>query len=176
MAKLPGPTLRKRRTREHVIADLSANHVERQALQCGFSVERIRLDYGIDMMVHTYNHQGEIENGRLFLQLKATDRINGSRDGKFIRCRLEKADLLYWLGESMPMILIQYDARKDVAYWLHIQAYFQNRWDFELGKAARQVSVSIPRTHVLDRKAMKEIAAKKNDIVLELRGGTHHAD
>jgi hypothetical protein len=32
MKKLP----RKRRTREHVIADLAVNHVERHALLCGF--------------------------------------------------------------------------------------------------------------------------------------------
>ena len=52
--------VRKRRTRQHVIADLSANYVERCALLCGFSVERIRLDYGIDLIVHTYNRHGEI--------------------------------------------------------------------------------------------------------------------
>jgi hypothetical protein len=30
------PPIGKRRTRAHVLADLSANHVERQALLCGF--------------------------------------------------------------------------------------------------------------------------------------------
>ncbi len=34
MAHLPD---RKRRTREHVIADLSVNHVERFILQCGWT-------------------------------------------------------------------------------------------------------------------------------------------
>jgi len=33
-------TARKRRTREHVISDLSVNHVERQAL-CGYTIERM---------------------------------------------------------------------------------------------------------------------------------------
>ena len=37
---------RKRRTREHVIADLAVNHVERQALLCGFTIERVVHDYG----------------------------------------------------------------------------------------------------------------------------------
>jgi hypothetical protein len=50
VANLPFFNPRKRRTREHVIADLSVNHVERQALLCGFSVERIRVDYGIDLI------------------------------------------------------------------------------------------------------------------------------
>src|SRR5262249_34564309 len=60
VAKPSSRVSRKRRTREHVIADLSANHVERHALLCGFSVERIRLDYGIDLIIHTYNRSGEI--------------------------------------------------------------------------------------------------------------------
>src|SRR5438105_586468 len=36
---------RKRRTREHVIADLSVNHVERFVLRCGWTTERTRHDY-----------------------------------------------------------------------------------------------------------------------------------
>src|SRR5437660_1542756 len=39
--------MRKRRTREHVIADLSINHVERCVLRCGWTAERTRYDYGI---------------------------------------------------------------------------------------------------------------------------------
>ena len=39
---------RKRRTREHVIADLSVNHLERVVLRAGHTVERFRHDYGFD--------------------------------------------------------------------------------------------------------------------------------
>ncbi len=67
--------VRKRRTREHMIADLSANHVERYALRCGFTVERIVHDYGIDLTLSTYSASGEIENGLVYIQLKATDRL-----------------------------------------------------------------------------------------------------
>src|SRR5436309_2496106 len=45
---------RKRRTREHIIADLSVNHVERQALLCGHVVERRVFDYGIDLEMFTF--------------------------------------------------------------------------------------------------------------------------
>ncbi len=38
--------MRKRRTREHVIADLCAHHVEGFVLRCGWTVERTRHDYG----------------------------------------------------------------------------------------------------------------------------------
>ena len=50
MAKYkPSQRLRKRRTRAHVIADLSINLIERCALERGFAVERFRADYGIDL-------------------------------------------------------------------------------------------------------------------------------
>ena len=35
------PFVKKRRTREHVIADLGINHVERQLLLCGHTAERV---------------------------------------------------------------------------------------------------------------------------------------
>ena len=54
---------RKRRTREHIIADLAVNHVERQALLCGFTVERNRYDYGIDLEITPFDENGEIEPG-----------------------------------------------------------------------------------------------------------------
>src|SRR5438309_953040 len=49
---------RKRRTREHVIADLSVNHVERFVLRCGWTVQRTTHDYGIDLSMETYNAAG----------------------------------------------------------------------------------------------------------------------
>lgn len=52
---------RKRRTREHVIANLGVNFVERQALLCGFSVERVVHDYGTDLLLFTYDNDGSTE-------------------------------------------------------------------------------------------------------------------
>jgi hypothetical protein len=52
---------RKRRTREHVIAALSANHVERFIVQCGFAFEVTRSDYGYDLAMKTFDDEGYIE-------------------------------------------------------------------------------------------------------------------
>lgn len=54
--------MKKRRTRGHIIADLSANHFERHALLCGFTVVRIVHDYGIDLLLYTFNDDGKVEN------------------------------------------------------------------------------------------------------------------
>ena len=48
-----------------MIADLSANHVEKQALLCGFSVERVRHDYGIDLILFTYDATVRIPTANL---------------------------------------------------------------------------------------------------------------
>src|SRR5207302_7634395 len=49
---------RKRRTREHVLADLSVHHIEGHVLRCGWVVERMAHDYGIDLELHTFDRTG----------------------------------------------------------------------------------------------------------------------
>ena len=72
---------RKRRTREHIIADLAVNHVERAVLRCGYTVERHWHDYGFDLLLYTYNNNGEYENGDVRIQVKATDHLKRKADG-----------------------------------------------------------------------------------------------
>jgi hypothetical protein len=70
---------RKRRTREHIIADLSANHLEYFILKAGFTMEKFEADYGYDAQLHTYTEAGEYENGTVYIQLKATDNLESYR-------------------------------------------------------------------------------------------------
>jgi hypothetical protein len=70
----PSPVRGKVRTRDHVIADLAVNHVERQVLLAGCTVQEIASDYGVDLVVFVFSASGEPENGALFLQVKATER------------------------------------------------------------------------------------------------------
>src|SRR6266568_4321283 len=123
MKKLP----RKRRTREHVIADLSINHVERQALLCGFVVERQVHDYGIDLDLYTFTRTGEVEPGAILLQMKASDRVLARPHQSTLTFRIARRDLVSWLAQPLPVILIIYDARKEKAYWLYVQSYFRRQ-------------------------------------------------
>ena len=100
------PIVRKRRTREHIIADLSVNHAERYALLCGYTVEHPRSDYGYDLLLSTYNSNGEPENGEVRIQLKATDSLFMLKDKKFISWRLLRSDLARWLYDQFPVILV----------------------------------------------------------------------
>jgi hypothetical protein len=106
----------------------------------------------------TFNANGEVENGRITFQLKATDDLKRSADGTVIPVRLEWRDLLYWLNEMMPVIFVVYDAQTDKAYWLYIQEYFrQQQWAGRSG-ATTTVSVHIPVGNVLDEAAIRQFA------------------
>lgn len=61
MASKPEP--RKRRTRGHVIADQSVNHLERFIYDCGFTAAREVADYGYDLTMKTYDPDGYTEGG-----------------------------------------------------------------------------------------------------------------
>ncbi|MCI0456579.1 MAG: DUF4365 domain-containing protein [Gemmataceae bacterium] len=176
MAKRPLATPRKRRTREHVIADLSVNHVERQALLCGFSVERVRHDYGLDLILSTYNKRGEVESGEIFLQLKATNRVQLVGKGQFVAYRLERTDLHAWLRQFLPVVLVVYDAPADRAYWLYVQAYFEKQPGFDLKRAGETVTVRIPTSNVLDPDAIRTFARYRDRVGAQLEGKVIHAE
>jgi hypothetical protein len=147
--------MRKRRTREHVIADLSVNHVERLVLRCGWTVERTRHDYGTDLFAETYNARGEVENGRIVFQLNATDNLRRSADQSVIPLRLDWRDLLFWLNEPLPVIVVLYDALADRAYWVYIQEYFRSREWSERAARATTVTVHVGVESVLDESAIR---------------------
>jgi hypothetical protein len=176
LTKRPREAERKRRTREHVIADLSANHVERQALLCGFSVERVRHDYGIDLILFTYDARGEVDSGEILLQLKATDRVQWVAKGKFLAFRLERTDLRSWLSEFQPVILVVYDAAAECAYWLYVQAYFEKLPGFNVKRAAKTVTVRLPVSNVLDPEAMRTFGHYRDRIREQLEGKVTHED
>jgi hypothetical protein len=165
---------RKKRPREHIIADLSVNYVERYVLLCGYSVERIEHDYGYDLLIFTYNAEGEIENGQIYIQLKATDSLSILADQKTITFTLASSDLELWLLEPMPCILIVYDAKLGQAYWLYLQAYFESIEAFDLSKMGESVTVRLSKDNVLNRQAVEIFAKFKNDVLSQLKGAIRH--
>ena len=152
MARKRNPHERKLRTREHVLADLSVNHVERQVLLRGFAVNRPVTDYGIDLVMLTYDDRGGVEPGQVLFQVKATDSLQLLKVEPFISHRVEVADLKAWQDEWMPVILAVYDGKEDKAYWLHVQKYLDEKHvsgDDFLAEQDR-VTVRIPVTNRLD--------------------------
>jgi hypothetical protein len=116
---------RKKRTRKHVIADLSLHHVAYQVVKCGFTIEPTRSDYGYDGSIFTYDRRGEVENGAMFVQLKATDHIARYKRRTTFSFPIEKRDVDLWKDEPFPVYLILFDTAAEVAYWLYLQAYLE---------------------------------------------------
>lgn len=161
-ADMPGP--RKRRTREHVIADMSVNYVERFVLRCGWTVQRITHDYGIDLLMETYNAKGEPQVGRVLFQVKATDRLRVRQRDSTVLTRLEWRDIRAWLDEPMPVILVMYDAQQDTGYWLHIQSDFANsRRMARTGVTTTQVLA--PLHQVLNEAAIRHFAVLRDTVM-----------
>ena len=165
---------KKKRPREHIIADLSVNHVERYVFLCGYSVERVEYDYGFDLIIFTYDVDGEIENGQIYVQLKATDSLKILADRETITFPLKRSDLELWLQEPMPCILIVYDAQMDIAYWLYLQAYFENLEGFDLSQVGETVTVYLPKANIIDRESIKQFARYRNNILTQLQGVIRH--
>src|SRR5687768_16463419 len=112
---------RKRRTREHIVADLSVNYLERFILLRGWTGQTVHGDYGIDLVMNTFDKGGRIENGVVKFQLKATDSLRVVARKQSVAVRLDWRDVIYWLNEWMPVIAVIYDAKQDRAWWVFLQ-------------------------------------------------------
>ncbi len=164
---------RKRRTRTHIIADLSVNHVEYFALKCGFSVERIESDYGYDLQIYSYDENGEFENGLIYLQLKATDNIGRYTRQAGYSYPLEKEHLEIWINEPMPVIIVLYDAVNEKAYWIYLQAYFEKE-RMNLNSDQNTFSLYLGKDNVISIEAIKKWKTYKDDILSQLDGKVKH--
>jgi hypothetical protein len=145
-----------------VLADLGINHVERQVLLCGCSVQRIYSDYGYDLVLSSFNAQGEIEGGNVFFQVKATDHLPLLADGVTVSWVVSRRDLRLWLHEAYPVILVVYDGRRDRGSWLHVQAYFAQQPSADLFLAGESINVHLPVTGRLNRRSVQGIIQRKN--------------
>lgn len=151
--------MRKRRTRQHIIADLGVNFVEKQVLLAGYVLVREVYDYGNDCYIHTFNAVGETENGEIIVQVKSTDTIKVGEKG--FAFDLSVRDLESWLSNQTPTVLILYDARHDAAYFIELQEYFRE-YQEALRNVRKFVRVFVPPTNLFNPKAVKFLRALKN--------------
>ncbi len=120
-SQILGP--RKQRTRQHVIADLSAHHVEGYILEEGHTAQRLSSEYSYDLLLRTFDEQGYPEAGLVYIQLKATESLQAI--GSAYVFDVDIRDYHLWIREELPVILILFDATRRKAYWLDVQRYFQ---------------------------------------------------
>lgn len=162
--------------REHIIADLSVNYIERHIFLCGFSVDEPDSDYGIDLSMNTYNDRGEIEPGHVLFQVKATDSLKTSADGKSIPAVVQVADVKRWQDEWAPVILVMYDATTSRAWWVYVQQYLEDKnvSADDLNEEQQTVTVRLPAKNRLGRGAIKKFRKFLSRLQEQLKGNLKH--
>jgi hypothetical protein len=164
---------RKRRTRQHVIADQSVNHVERFIIDEGHTAQRLTSDYGYDLVMMTYDEQGYAEAGVVLFQLKAAEELVQS-GGAYV-FDLDIRDYHLWRIERLPVILVLFDATRRRAYWQHVQAYFEEDAARRPKKGAKTVRVRVSSRQVVNRRAVANMRVRKEEIMTRFAGGAKHA-
>ncbi len=144
--------LPKQRTREHIIADLSVNYAERQFLLAGYTGVRILADYGYDITVTTFSDVGHVEPGVIQVQMKSSDTPDYSQAEDYVTVRVDERDDITWREELYPVVLIVYDAAKEVAFYVHYQTVPQSS----------RRSVRIPTASRFDANAARQLRDAKN--------------
>jgi len=170
------PPPRPRRTRAHVIASQSANYIERFIVHEGHTVDRLENDYGYDLFLFTYDVHGYIESGLVYIQLKATDNIKESADGNAWDFRMEIAHYDAWTTEPFPVFLVLYDARRQRAYWLYVQRYFEGDASRGPRAGAQSVTVHIPKNQRFSRRTVGYMRNRKQDILDQMEGLVEHGN
>jgi hypothetical protein len=157
-----------RRTRQHIIASLSRNHVERFIFARGHTAEGRIHDYGYDLFVETYDEDGYIENDVIRIQLKATDRLEKMRRGDSIGIDIDVRHYELWKDELMPVFLVLYDAQERKAYWVHVQDYFATP-SFKPKRGAKTFRLYLPVANEFTEQTVDEMRARKAEILAEGR-------
>ncbi|MGI4727002.1 MAG: DUF4365 domain-containing protein [Janthinobacterium lividum] len=164
----------KLRVRKHIIADLSANYVEKLALLNGFSIESFVKDYGYDQNIYTYNSKGEFENGNIYVQLKATDHIKYVNKKAEVSFAMRKQDLSLWSTEPYPVIIVIYDAVKEEAYWLYLQKHLKKLSGFDIDLVKKYFTLNIPVANKMDKTVFQEFRNFKISTLKEIENVITH--
>jgi hypothetical protein len=135
----------KKRTREHVIADISLAHVQFFVANAGFTSEATTKDYGYDLSVNTFDKEGLIEPLAILIQLKGSEVLNLHPDGVSYWFPLDIRDYNLWMQEANPVFLLLYQATSNRAYWLYFQQYMKSPASHKPKKGARTFRVKIPK-------------------------------
>lgn len=111
------------------------------------------LDYGID--AHVEPKRDGVASGRLLaLQIKTGQSYfaTPTEEGWIYRGRDQDRHLRYWLGHTLPVLIILCDERTKTLYWEHVTPervnYTANDW-----------TITIPRSHTVTPDAMETLWA-----------------
>jgi hypothetical protein len=111
----------------------------------------------------TFNERGERERGDIHIQVKATDRLLFRPAQTAFSFRVARTNLVDWLYEVEPVILIVFDAKKKRAYWVCIQALFPDLEKLNFFAFGKSVSIRVPVANRLNPSAMRQMARLRDE-------------
>jgi hypothetical protein len=165
---------RKKRTRSHIIADLSLVFVQYFVVNAGFTSEATTSDYGYDMTVNTFDADGLIEPGSILIQLKATDALVIHPDGISCVFDLDVKDYNLWKDEPNPVFFILFDARARRAFWLYFQQHIK-QGDVPKPKGnAKTIRLLIPMANKVRTSFFRHARHLKAEVLKKLEGVDLH--
>lgn len=163
---------RKTRVRKHVIADMSLYHLAYIIASCTFTIEPTRADYGYDLTMYTFDGTGQYENGNVFVQVKATDKLKVDPSTGEVIFRISRRDIMTWESEPFPAYLVVFDAARGKAYAIYLQRYFPTAGISAAAMRGASVEVRLPGKEV-DAKTIRGWRADKNAILTQMGAVTH---
>ena len=133
------------------------NHIERQILLAGFTMERNFVnDYGFDGYIQTFRETGEIDVGGADFQLKSTDKIQFMASKQAFTFDLSIRDLQMWLRTTTPTLLILFDAQAEIAYYINLQDYFRINAE-TLQKVNKYIRVYLPSHQIFNKESVLDL-------------------
>jgi len=144
-----------RRTRAHVLEELSLQHLK-SILPPEWISEEVRRDYGLDVRVELVA-QEDVTALEFSVQLKGTDELEVSGGDVLHRCKVSTAH--YFLRRPEPVMYVVYDAAGDVAYWVWVQPYLKGLDGSKPGwREQKRVQIRIPERSRLTKACIPAIA------------------
>lgn len=168
------PATRKKRIRRHVIADLSVNHLAYHVLKAGFTLEVWSRDYGYDGFISFYDPNGEVENGLVYVQLKATDSIGSATRRKHLSFPVKTADVDLWCNEAFPVYLFLFDARAERAYWVYFQQYCELNGITTSGISTASLTIRIDIANIVETSTPQIWRIDKQKFFNKIQGVISH--
>ncbi len=125
----------------------------------GFVAPVSAKDYGYDLILFTFDTQGYVEPGLVFLQRKASEALEQS--GPDYVFDLDIRDYNLWMMDRMPVVLVLFEASRRRAYWLYIQDYFHSDPSRRSKARAKTVRLRVPARQTVNRQAMTRMRRLK---------------
>lgn len=91
----------------------------------GFVWHERKLDAGIDGEIELRNPvTGEVANRLILVQSKASDRPFPGENDRCFHYLCQQADVDYWMGADVPVLLVCSHPQTGEAWWTHVQGWF----------------------------------------------------